>query len=301
MSKSKIAKKDVETIQRGSQLLKECACRLGMENKQFRDLLFSGKLHLNGEVSPQDKQFIEESIPEIKAVKKVEGRVLQGLAGLIYKFAAFAYRKVNSPMVDLDDFLQDARYAVSEALFGYSDSSKSKFITYVSNCIQHRLATSVNKCNPFCPLTNEALALLRMVEETKQSLNHPASEDEIFEILQLTPKQQAVVRDASTTIVDGNYLSLQPGRYNDYTGHRRGIDQETDTVPVYYELHEAIERAKLTPVEKHVINAFSDGYYGWQEDVASQHINPKTGKRYTRANIPFILKRAFEKIEQEYK
>lgn len=297
---NRIRTKDIQTIQRGSQLLKECAKLLDMDNKEFRDQLFSGTVSLDS-LNPQQKQFIEEeAIPAINDVKHIEGRVIRDLGGLIYKLAMFASNKVRSPIMDLDDFRQDATFAVSEAIFGYSDPDKSKFITYVSRCIQNRLSKSLNTCNPFCPLTNEALALLRAVDETRQNLNRPTNLDEIFEILGLTEEQRSTVRHAQVSVNEENYLAPQEARFNDYTQRRRNLDLEKDTVPCNYELHEAMERADLTDVEQHAIEAYMDDYYGWQEDVASQHINPKTGVRYTRANIPFILDRAFKKIQRAY-
>lgn len=298
MSK-KVCTKDIQTIQHGSQLLKKCAESLNLKNKEFRDQLFSETLCTDN-LTQEQKQLLDDAIPAIDAVKQVEGRVIRNLEGLIYKFASFAYRKVNSPMVDLDDFRQDARFAVSEAIFGYSNDDKSKFITYVSKCIQNRLTKSINACNPMCPLTNEALALLRLVEETRVSINRSVSLEEILDILELTEEQKSVVMDATVTVNEENYLNHQQMRYNDYTEHRRGIDKESNTVPCNYELHEAIDKANLTKIERHAVEAYMEDYYGWREDVASQHINPETGKRYTREGIRFILKRAFEKIQRAY-
>jgi hypothetical protein len=157
----------------------------------------------------------------------------------------------------------------------------------------------VNVKNPFSPLTNEAIQLLKQFEDVKNKLNRYATNEEIYEICNFTPEQRLVV--VATQVQMHNQAHIANDDCNDYTNFRRNIDREKETVACNFEITEALRSTKLTPLERRVVEASLQSVgNGWQTAVAKEMLNPSTNKPYSRAAIAGILERALNKIKQTY-
>jgi hypothetical protein len=64
------------------------------------------------------------------------------------------------------------------------------------------------------------------------------------------------------------------------------------------EVQDAIENAGLTILERSALEASLHSSHGWKKEFADQHVNPKTGKSYTRAAVKIILERAYQKVKK---
>jgi hypothetical protein len=67
------------------------------------------------------------------------------------------------------------------------------------------------------------------------------------------------------------------------------------------EVQDAIENAGLTILERSALDASLNSSHGWKKAFSDQHINPKTGKSYTRASVKIILERAHQKVKRYLK
>jgi hypothetical protein len=63
------------------------------------------------------------------------------------------------------------------------------------------------------------------------------------------------------------------------------------------EVQDAIENSGLTMLERSALDASLNASHGWKKAFSDQHINPKTGKSYSRAAVAIILERAHQKVK----
>ena len=297
---------------RGNNKLKQLAEMVGMENIKFRVRLFKSPFAVAEwpELSEAQVVTFTEALPDILAVRAIEYKMLCAFCRLAHKMAKRWFTPNSSnPSLDISDYLQEALMALLDAVYGYSDPS-TKFITYATTTIRNRLSKCTNKSHPLSPLSNEALGLIGRFEAARQALNGPATQTEIYEAAAFTPDEIAVYESArvmvfnqSVPLREEDSLPADNAYYapiSDYTEGRRGIDHETDTVPCYFEIREAMDKARLTPVERRIVETFVQPYYGWQSQLAKELLNPVTNQPMTRAGVGYILRKALDKIKAVY-
>jgi DNA-directed RNA polymerase specialized sigma subunit len=289
-------------MRKGNKNLKLLAEDLGMEQRAFRIKLFKKSFKASDWPGITDNQAaaIVAAIPSIQAVRSIEYKMLCGHAPLARKHALSFGKRNYGGVCEIDDFYQEALMAVLDAIYSYTE--ETAFTTFAWHAITRRLTTAANKANPFTPLTNEAMKLVRLFDKTANSFNGKVSDDEVYAKMNITESELAVLKDARRKIINGSQI-VQEGEESsvvDYTEGRCGIDGERDTVPCNYELYEAIDRAGLTELEREVILCTMYPYYGWQADLAKNTHNPKTGRPYSRMTINNVLKSALDKVKKAY-
>ena len=279
----------------GNKKLAECADILGMDHRTFRGKLFTGKL------TPEQFTKVEDAVPVIMQVKnKCESRIMEGFAKLVMQHAHNASRNSFDQTNAYYNFEQEGSIAVLDAIYGYNDVSV-KLITYVWRAIHFRILHASNEANPFRPLTNAALKLLKVFNEEKLRLtgSGPITDEQVIAGLHLSADERELILDATRKIVDESQMVAKvriADRDDDYTSY-----QDKETVEVFLERREvrqAFKDAELEPIELDAVLAKAFPYTGWQENIAATHVNPKTNKRYCRANIHFVLERAEKKVKQ---
>lgn len=293
---------ELQTIMsKGNTLLKECAAMMNMTGGEFRGQLFNKILDIS-KLSPEQIQKIEAAKPFIMAVReKCEYRLINGFAKMVYKQAKAAASNVSDAKNAFYEFEQVGTLALLDCIYGYTDIN-IKFITYVWNSVRRRINNTINRLNPFCPLTNEAMNLIQNFNETKLKLNRPVNAEEVIEIMGLTPDKRAIFFAATTKVINQKCEKKNSSDYeenSDYTALRRGIDKDLQVNIGRQEVRQAIKNAELSNIELHLLLGEMFPYTGWREDIASRFINPKTGKRYTR-EVTGILERAKKKVKDVY-
>lgn len=306
--------KNYELMCEGNTLLKQCADATGMDHKQFRSKLFKSPLmKINRDLRPLIKQewkdaseetveLIARAVPYIKAVKNIEWDMIQQFSRLANRMAKKWCNRFVGIMNASEDYYQEALMGLLDAIYGYSRLD-IKFITFAWMSIRNRLANANNKNNDLGPITNQALELLSQFEETKRVLNRYATDEEIYEIMDLSPKELKAITKAKVRCLNESSIEWEGedgNRITDYTEIRMGIDKETDSVPCHYEIREAMKQANLSDLERKVVDIAMCPHYGWQTELAAETINPKTGQPYSRAAINVILEAALKKIKIAY-
>lgn len=295
----------------GNTALKECAEMMGFKSQQdFRGKLFGNKLDTN-KLTAEQLAKLEASKPLIFAVReKCEEAVRENFSRLIAQQAWLAARNNYDSANAKEEFMQEGDLAVLNGIYGYTDTNV-KLSTYIWQCIRRRVFDAVNRLNPLCPLTNEALDLIRRVQEI-QNGKPEITDEQAVEILGFSSEESEVFFRSITKVVNEeqwskggvthlNGTNHQEGHSDDYTAKRRGVD--SDVKEVFFirkEARQAVKDANLNDFEMACVFGEIFPYHGWKEDIASKHINPRTGERFTRQNVQYTLARAKDKIKEAY-
>jgi len=290
---------------KGNTLLKECAAMMDMTSGEFRGKLFNKRLDTS-KLSAEQLQKLNDAIPFIMEVRnKCETKILNGFARAVYKQARAAASNSSDPKNSLLEFEQEATLGVLECIYGYTDTS-FQFTTYVWRAMRRNINKNINRLNPFCPLTNEALGLSQDFDKAKTELslkmNRFVNTEEVITVMGLTEEQKEILLAANNKVI--NEVKAAPGAEvdcNDYTSQRRGIDSDLEEVNVIRkDVRQSLKDAELSDIELHLLLGEMFPYTGWKEDIASKFINPRTGKRYTR-EVTGIIERAKDKVKRAMK
>lgn len=289
-----------EIMVKGNTLLKECAEMMGMQHKKFRGALFGNRLDTSN-LTPEQLKKLQDAIPAILEVRnKCEQPILEGFSRMVMHQAYVAASHTNDPINMRKDFQSAGMAALLDAVYSYTNMDV-KLSSFIWPCIQRRIHAEANKLNPLCPLTNEALELVIKFEVEKSRLNtiRHHTDDEIADSLGLTAEQRTILFSATTKVINESRGSQEGDENADYTSLRHGIDKDYKEVEVdRSDVRQALKDAALNSFELDVILADLFPYHGWQEHVASKHVNEKTGKRFTRQNVQFVLERAKKKVRE---
>ena len=284
---------------KGNTLLKECAEMMGLDNRAFRGLLFRKKLDITN-LNPEQLDKLNEAIPAIYAVRdQCENKILHNYCKLARKRALVA---AHGNATNFDEYYQEGIIAIVDAIYGYTNTSIN-LTTFVYKCVQNGINKAVNRANPFCPLTAEALKLRHGFNVKKSELNRRTNDTEVVEAMGLSDKESKILFAANINVVNEIFAlnSINDDHFDDYTSSRRNVNRDVKEVYVIRkDARQAIKDANLSDAELGVLIGNMFPYTGWQENVASKHINPSTNKRFTRAAIPHILERAIKKVKVVY-
>lgn len=288
-----------KTMRKGNSEIKRLAKMTGMEDRKFRAKLFK---HETGGWSDEQLEQIVQVLPAIQAVRDIEWKMMCQFSQLARKLANSWSKKIG--INDARDYLQEALMALLDAIYAYTDED-TQFITFAWWAISNRLTTAANKDNPFSPLTNEAMGLLKRYEEAKISLNRHATDQDIYDVCGFSEDECRTLRDAQVKVFNASSIERRPNglvdlggeETFDYTANRSGIDHESEIVHSY-EVHDIVKCANLTKMERRVIEAsLESSHHGWQSDFAKNTICKSTGQPYTRQRIMQIYQCALEKIK----
>ena len=283
----------------GNPALRECAEMMGMKQREFRGKLFNGRLDTS-KLTPEQLEKLQAAKPLIFAVRdQCQEKVRANFKRLIAQQAWLAARNNNDPLTAKDEFMQEGEIAVLDGIYGYiPSSSRATLSSYIWRCVRRRIFNAINQLNPFCPLTNDAIDLVHRVQEV-QSANSELTDEQAVEVLGFSAEETEVFFRSITKVI--NDIKPEQDHADDYTAGRRGVDRDVkETFFIRKEARQAVKDANLDDFELACIFGETFPYYGWKEDVASKHINPQTGKRFTRQNIEHVLARAKNKISKAF-
>lgn len=284
----------------GNTHLKECAEMMGLTHRAFRGQLFNNKLDTS-KLTPDQLQKLNDAKPFILAVReKCEDKIRANFKRIVKQQAYNASRSNYDPLNSREEFEQEGEIAVLDAIYGYTNTN-IKLVTFVWRCIRRRLLTAINRLNPLCPLTNEALKLVRRVQEA-QNNNPQWTEIQAVDSLNLSDSEREVFFGSVTKVANEREETDDFHNHgDDYTGDRRGVDRDFNEVFfIRDEARQAVKDAELDEFELSCLMAELFPYHGWKEDVASKHINKRTGERFTRQNIQYVLERVKKKVKDAY-
>lgn len=320
--------KAMEILRRGATLLKKWATFYHPKKfRQFRNDVMKGNKNPQDAIPADRIPEFHADLSHILAIRKpnpefngrsVEEAVLENFAALAKQHARQWSSDGDPNGVTRHDYMQEAYMTIIEAMYQYTREDID-FSTFVWWALRNRMINVTNSGNLFCPLTNSDLELVIRYDRAKQS--HGGTFDEIVETLGLSTEEGRHLGSILTKVFSENQLGSHEDRSdfepsNDYTGHRVGIDSlpplvrtelakdadgevvVVNAVDVEGQEHvnNVLDRANLSLLERKVIEVAMDPYYGWQTEFAKQHVNPDTGKPYSRMRITQVLENARAKV-----
>jgi hypothetical protein len=290
-------KEMAEVMAVGNTALKDCAAMMGMDDRDFRKVLFRDKLVM----TPEQKEKVDIAKPLILTVKnKCEDRLQCAFFKWATKQATIISIQANDSHHAFEDLQAEGMWAIVDATYSYTDTS-IKIPSFVRKVARRRMLSAYNKMNPLCPLTNEALRLRKMFEEQKTTYDDRVTDQEVIDDMNLPPKQQKVLIRSMTQVVSQQQLeSDNVNASNDYTVARRGIDNDFKEIFSRTEIRQAVKNANLNPLELETFLTSLCPHHGWQESIAAKHTNERTGKRLTRQYIFIVRDRAESKVKSAY-
>lgn len=295
----------------GNTALKQCAEMMGMTQRDFRGKLFSGKLDTSA-LNPEQLLSFRNAVPLILAVRdQCEAKVRSNFKRLIEQQSYLAAKNNYDPYNAREEFRQEAEIAVLDGIYGYTDRA-IKLNTYIWQCVRNRIMATINRLNPLCPLTNEALDLVRRVQELQNASSETITDEQAVAVLGFNSNESEIFFRSITKVVNEHVKNddgsgerwagaHSSSHADDYTANRRGVDRDFKEIFfIRKEARQAMKNANLTELELACVCAEIFPYHGWKEDIASKHINSRTGERFTRQNIQYALERAQNKIREAY-
>ncbi len=285
---------------KGNVMLKRCAKMAGMENKEFREKLFSAGMDPSRMGVPHTVVLaVTDAVPAIKAVKALENVILSGFVCMAWKLAR---RASGWGLLERADAQQEALAALVDAIYGYSKLA-TQFQTFAYHTMYRRLRYVHNKYRPLSKWTNQAIDLMQAFEKQKNEMEwlNRVNDEQVIENMDLSEEEQEIVRKCLVATQNETTFFTFSGKSNeDYTGYRRSLEDEGKTIQVGLEVREAIEYADLTDLEMTVLKASMEPYHGWITDIAATTCNPKTKLPYSKKNISLILQKAQNKVRAAY-
>lgn len=324
-------KKALEILGRGNGLLKKWAAFFPSKKfRQFRNAVMEKNpeknvAHLVAQYENEGQTTIPSNklsefhseLPTMTAIRhkkysaldgrSVEQAILEGYSALAKKHARKWSLDGDPVGLTKQDFLQEAYMQVIEAMYSWMPEHNVDISTFIWVALKNRMSNVVNQQgNMLCPLTNTDLVLMTRFEQTKRGMPEHFTYDQIIAQLGLSADEGKHLNALLTRVFAENQLGQNGENQggdesvtgNDYTGYRVGVDQEseTETSAQEQDVLETLNRAGLTTMERKVIEAAMHPFHGWQTDFAKTHINPATGKSYSRMRITQILETARAKV-----
>jgi len=255
-------------MKRSAAIIKTAADRFNLSMNSFRRKFCKGDLQLTDE----EKQAIND-------LKDIEMAILEGYCRLAFVIARKSHRRdLNSkPSAILDDYLQEGMAAISDAIFSYNGTTK--FSTYVTWAIRHRLILYAQNDQSLSPVKKRVLKLrakiLKHMNSTQKSFEDAADD------LDVSLKDREECFAASVKAVHSDDVNWD----NTLVSYEHVfIDTELHSVETI------MEKAPLSSFERDILQAHLD-------DVPLVRVVEKYD--YTRMAGTYALERA-KKIVREY-
>lgn len=276
-------------------------------NQKLRQYLIKGiadpmVLNKKEPLSDLEIQKFQEDLPEMISVKDVEYKVIKAYSNLVFK-CAHKWSRSKKHDISQDDYFSEAFIALDNAIFSY-DEDTTDFSTYAHRAVSNQMRRFYNG-SLHIPLSEEQRKLVRKYNKIKNDLNGYSTFDDVVELMEITKREIILLQETFVLVVPHS----QMGKMNK--------DNDFDSQDITYLARSCIVKPKnedfefrdnvaatiteLSEVEKEVLEASMSPYPGWRAKIARKHINPKTGKKYTRAAVKWILQGVFKKISIQKK
>lgn len=311
--KLSVAQKEIalDILGEGNILLKKWSVYFPPKKyRQFRNAVMNGSLNpeYEGKSSiPSDRiaEFHKE-LPIMKAIRykaqidldgrTVERAILEGYSAMAKKIAN-QWTLENDPVgLTKKDLLQEAYMQIVETMYSWLPG-QADIGTLIWNSINNHMINVINKQgNMLSHYVNSDLSLLSRYKKTKKSMEH-ATFDQIIGELGLSFEEGQHLNGLLTRVYSENNFTSSDEEDCDYTNHIEKESQDVSSFIIEEDyVTQMLNRANLTKMQRELIEAAMNPYFGWQTDFANSHINPKTQKPYTRMRITQALETARAKV-----
>jgi len=229
----------------------------------------------NGKIKDIEFQncFIPASdVKEIFAILEVQEEVISNFYNYAHQLA-FRWAKI-----DTNNAYGNACLGLMKAVNGYTRDD-IEFITYAGHVIRSTLKRSLSEDNPLSVWTNEDFKIYTRYMEL-------SSEKQFDECVIEMGLDKTEIHNLKSMLIPKKRISSA----NKEESEQHPISKNTDSL-IDLDDREIISKLELSDFEAAVIDAYVEGDYGWQSEVAKEHINHRTGKPYTRQLVGRVIER----------
>jgi DNA-directed RNA polymerase specialized sigma subunit len=243
-------------------------------------------------IAPEDLQ----SICDVIALRD---EILAGYSRMVVSLARKQVIAHPELTCTVQDYYDEGLSCLIKAIHYYT-SLDTLFVTYAYHVVRRGLCKMSSKMGEMSDWDNDTRKLRRIYDAAKQELNRPTTFDEVVEYLELDATQQRKIRSALIEVIHVTDLSCD--------SDEKGVGPVLDSLAICHppvlldpDQREAILMAPLTEFERAVLYKWQmGGDWGWKAEVAREHINPNTGRPFTRMGASVALSSAFRKIQDAY-
>ena len=281
----------------GNKILADLYEKANKENcnrAKFRGELFAKIGRTAKQVEVRGVTASEHDVAAILKVRELELPMLSSHANLISKIAHKAYNCNRGKNVELEDFFSEALVAAMNAFYLHTDTEIA-FSTYLTYSVRNRLFNFSLEVQG----TNTAAVKTLNEFRVRAASNPDLSREEIVAKMDMTNRQAENLESLLVHVISESGLREQGRNEEKYLleslASKNSKSLDYDEVAA---IHQAVTDAELDAWESAVLNAFlTASNDNWRSEVATQHINPATGKNYSRAAGGIALKRVQKKIK----
>lgn len=241
--------------------------------------------------------------------RSIEEALLSSYAPLAKRHAA-QWAQDERRRSSFNDYRQEAYMKVIDAIYGFTRDDIC-FSTFLWVSLKNRRINVMNAENILCPLTNADLELLTIYKDAQATFNRPYNYDDVVDVMRkvwhCTDEQIGELHKLTAIVLSEGQFGGKPGDGDDdddsdvdITYFRKNVNEPTDLDRHNQEadIDVIFRKAGLNEIEEICLRGEMDEGHGSQAKIARTHMNPNTGRPYTRQRLGQILERAKEKVRR---
>lgn len=245
--------------------------------KHFRQAICQGKIKLSA-----SNQLLFDKL------RNWEERIIGRFAGVAIALSA-KWTRGGSPL-DQADLYQEGLIKIYDSIYSYNGTSK--FVTFVTCNISRRFFEIQSS---FSLLSSMDRKISENRYAVSQLMDQGMTWDTAVEELGIDPETRHSVRQAMVAVRQVSQISKWDVANFLNTPY---VEKQSEMVP--QKITKAVEEADLSAFERDVLAAYMCGEKGAFQSTAKRHINPATGKIYSRMAAKHAFERAIKKIKKTY-
>ena len=255
-----------------------------------------------------DLQLTRQEHDALETLRAIEPTVLSGWI-LVSRYLCRAFYLAERRLgISMADYYQEAAVAIYNAIYSYCDSN-IEFSTLAYWAIKNQLIDFIRK-EWKGPVGDSNRSVIQLHCEIRMAMStYLCDFDDAVLIIRRQPKMAEQLTDEfvekireamfTTISTETEMIDVAEAGGWDYTmlAELKNSNVEADELEA---MRDAIEHTDLTDFELDLIRTYLVDGHGSQSQVAARHINPNTGKPYSRGRANQLFKAACAKVQATY-
>lgn len=223
---------------------------------------------------------LPQAIEAVRACKAVEWEVVRAYSRLVKLVLKKWIKGGFTCYTDAEDIYQEGLCALIDAIYSFKGIHKGqpiKFKTFAYKAIDRRMGRAVNSTMiEHLRRPCHVQTLMAKYDAMKSSLG-AVSPTEVMDAMGITIQQRSKLERAFLRVVTEEVLTGERVSASSLIPAKESVRLEPDERQSLVNI-----MGQLSEFERAVLDGCGSGGYGWQAEVASQFVNPKTQRPYSR-------------------
>jgi DNA-directed RNA polymerase specialized sigma subunit len=251
----------------------------------------------------------EEAKEAVLNVRRIEMEMVEGYVRMMQKLSKQWSSSNYNTLLDYEDFCSLAWEALVDAIYGYTEGAS--FRTYAHQAICNKFSAAVLDASPRCYFSADERKLFQQFDRYRAEAGERTT---LADFVQAADLPEETARNLSLMLVKVTNLSQLNAKTGDHceegfedediTSYRKDASLAVSGTPEVQDspdFENNLDRAHLNERERDALVSSFHPYYGWETDVAKRHVNPQTGKCYSRMATSLWLEAAYKKMSRIYR